>query len=82
MSLPQQAALLLDEMFSPDIAEELRRRGHDVIAVAADLRLRAMTDSELFALAVEQGRRCSRAAGRSHAADEARDLSSPHSSIG
>jgi len=57
VSLPQQAALLLDEMFPPAIADELRRRGHDVIAVAADPRLRSMTDSELFAWAVEQGRR-------------------------
>jgi hypothetical protein len=33
------ATLLLDEMFSPAIAAELRQRGHDVIAVAdrADL---------------------------------------------
>ena len=27
--------LLLDEMFSPAIAAELRRLGHDVVAVAA-----------------------------------------------
>jgi len=30
------ARLALDEMFSPQIAAELVRRGHDVVAVAAD----------------------------------------------
>ncbi len=50
-------ALLLDEMFPPVIAEELRRRGHDVIAVAADPQLRAMSDPELFAWAAQQRRR-------------------------
>jgi len=52
-----QVALLLDEMFSPVIAGELRRRGFDVIAVAADPQLRSMTDKELFIWAGEKGRR-------------------------
>ena len=33
-------------MFSPVIAQQLRERGHDVIAVAADPRLRALDDAE------------------------------------
>jgi hypothetical protein len=50
-------ALLLDEMFSPRLAEELRRRGHDVVAVAVDPQLRVMSDAELHAWAGAQGRR-------------------------
>jgi len=49
--------LLFDEMFSPVIADELRRRGHDVIAVAEDPSLRASSDADLFAWARERGRR-------------------------
>jgi hypothetical protein len=49
--------LLLDEMFSPTIAEELRRRGHDVIALAADAELRALSDPEVYTWAGDQGRR-------------------------
>lgn len=56
-SAPGRIAPLLDEMFPPVIAEELRRRGHDVIAVAADPQLRAKSDPELFAWATEQKRR-------------------------
>lgn len=51
------AALLLDEIFPPVIAEELRRCGHDVIAVAADTQLRAVTDSDLYAFAKREKRR-------------------------
>lgn len=40
--------LLLDEMFSPTIAEDLRRRGHDVLAVAGDPPFRSMSDPELY----------------------------------
>lgn len=47
--------LLLDEMHSPRLAEELRRRGHDVVAVAADPELRAMSDAELFRSAGPDG---------------------------
>ncbi|MGH8999862.1 MAG: DUF5615 family PIN-like protein [Acidimicrobiia bacterium] len=49
--------LLLDEMHTPVVAEELGRRGHDVIAVAAEPDLRALTDQELLTWAGEQGRR-------------------------
>ena len=40
--------LILDEMFSPKIAEILRNRGRQVIAVAERIDLRAMTDENLF----------------------------------
>jgi Domain of unknown function (DUF5615) len=41
-------ALLLDEMFSPQIADELAARGIDCRAVAADPLLRALSDLEIF----------------------------------
>ena len=41
--------LLLDEMFSPAIAAELRAFGHDVIAIAARPDLRSKSDEEVFA---------------------------------
>jgi hypothetical protein len=53
----RRVALLLDEMFSPAIAAELRRRGHDVIALAADPELRSMTDIELYVWATAEHRR-------------------------
>ena len=53
---PQQARLLLDEMFSPTVAAALRERQHDVIAVAERLDLRAMTDDEVFAWAIAGNR--------------------------
>lgn len=57
MSTPSGPALLLDEMFSPVIAQQLRERGRDVLAVAADPRLRAMDDAELYEWAGANGRR-------------------------
>ena len=57
MSPPVGPTLLLDEMFSPVIAEQLRDKGHDVLAVAADPRLRAMDDAELYEWARSNGRR-------------------------
>ena len=48
--------LLLDEMFSPVIAAALRDLGHDVIAVAEQPGLRAMTDEDVFAFAAAEGR--------------------------
>jgi hypothetical protein len=45
--------LLLDEMFSPYIAEQLRQRGHDVQAIAAYVEL---GDSEVLDLACLQQR--------------------------
>ncbi len=58
MTAPRpRVALLLYEIFSPSIAAELRRRGHDVTAVAAEPQLRSMSDPELYAWATAGGRR-------------------------
>ena len=54
---PGQVPLLLDEMFSPRIAEELRRRGHDVVALVVDPELRALSDHAVYAWATEHARR-------------------------
>jgi predicted nuclease of predicted toxin-antitoxin system len=56
MSRRPDARLLLDEMFSPAIAAELRERGHDVIAVADRPDLRARSDEEMFAWASAEQR--------------------------
>lgn len=48
--------LLLDEMLSPDIAEQLRQRGHDVIAVSERPDLRTEPDHVIFATAQEERR--------------------------
>lgn len=41
--------LLLDEMYPQAIAEQLRHRGHDVVAVTARPELRGLDDHHLFA---------------------------------
>jgi predicted nuclease of predicted toxin-antitoxin system len=46
-----EVTLLLDEMFSPAVAAELRALGHDVIAVADRPDLRSKSDEEVFAWA-------------------------------
>lgn len=43
--------LLLDEMLSPAIARELRKRGHDVLAIAEQAGWAALSDPEVMALA-------------------------------
>jgi hypothetical protein len=48
--------LLLDEMFSGAIAEHLRAKGHDVLAVVADSALIALPDEQIFAHAASTGR--------------------------
>lgn len=48
--------LLLDEMFSPAIAAELRELGHDVIAIADPPDLRSKSDEEVFAWASAETR--------------------------
>ena len=48
--------LLLDEMFSPEIAAELVKRGHDVVAVAADPALVGPPDEQVLEWATGQGR--------------------------
>lgn len=50
------ARLLLDEMLGDDIAGQLRTRGHDVLAVVAELGLVGMPDSGLLAHASTDGR--------------------------
>jgi len=49
-------ALLLDEMFSPAIADGLAARGIDCRAVVADALLRALSDLETFEAALLEGR--------------------------
>jgi hypothetical protein len=48
--------LLLDEMLSGDIAEQLHRRGHDVVAVEDDRALRGLADPDLFDRAQQDSR--------------------------
>jgi predicted nuclease of predicted toxin-antitoxin system len=47
--------LLLDEMWAPSIADVLRQRGHDVVAVAVRADLRGQPDDVIFAAAVAEG---------------------------
>jgi len=48
--------LLIDEHYPPSIAEQLRERGHDAVAVQEEADLRGMLDPDLFAEA--QRRSC------------------------
>jgi hypothetical protein len=48
--------LLIDEMYPPTIAEQLRARGGDVDAVTARPELRALADTEIFASAQQEQR--------------------------
>ncbi len=48
--------LLIDEMYPPAIAEQLRRSGHDVDAVTAQAELRSLPDADLFRAAQDQRR--------------------------
>jgi predicted nuclease of predicted toxin-antitoxin system len=48
--------LLLDEMIGPRVAQELRARGLDVIAVAERGDLRALSDDAVLDVAREDGR--------------------------
>ena len=51
------ARLLLDEHYAEEIASELRRLGHDVVAVVSDRELRGAGDADIFRWAAEHGRR-------------------------
>lgn len=51
------AALLLDEMFSAQLARSMRSHGHDVEAVVESPELRALTDADIFTWAAARGRR-------------------------
>jgi hypothetical protein len=53
----EHVALLLDEMHAPVVAQALRDLGHDVMSVAENPDLRALTDDELFAWAADRDRR-------------------------
>lgn len=55
--VPHAVALVLDEMHAPVVAQALRKLGHDIVAVAEEPDLRAMTDPELFLWAARCGRR-------------------------
>ena len=48
--------LLLDEMLSAEIAEQIRSRGHDALAVDKTPELRGLPDPDLFAQAQKQER--------------------------
>ena len=48
--------LLLDEMLSASIAEQLRKRGHDATAVEDSPTLRGLADPDLFDQAEQDGR--------------------------
>ena len=48
--------LLLDEMLSAQISEQIRARGHDALAVDETSELRGFADPDLFAQAQEQER--------------------------
>jgi hypothetical protein len=48
--------LLLDEMFSDDIARQLRTKGYDVISAVADLALVGLLDDQVLAYATAEGR--------------------------
>jgi hypothetical protein len=48
--------LLLDEMFAGAIAEQLRSKGHDVLAVVADPGLIGLSDDQILAHAANTGR--------------------------
>jgi predicted nuclease of predicted toxin-antitoxin system len=48
--------LLLDEMWPPEAARQLRRRGHDVMAVAERPELRGKPDEVVFSAAQAEGR--------------------------
>lgn len=48
--------LLLDEMIGPRVAQELRNRGLDVVAVAERTDLRALPDEAVLDVARDEGR--------------------------
>lgn len=48
--------LLLDEMFSDTIAQQLRAKGYDVISVVAHAALVALPDDQILAYATTEGR--------------------------
>ena len=65
--------LLLDEMFSPAIAAELRSRGHDVVAIKEHPELQAKSDPDVVSLA--------RAEQRAIVTNNVRDLRPLHAEL-
>ncbi|MEV4707989.1 DUF5615 family PIN-like protein [Actinoplanes sp. NPDC049316] len=57
MSQPTEPAirLLLDEMFSQTIADALRAKGHEVVALVGNTEMRAMPDEDVYAWAAANG---------------------------
>ena len=53
---PRRVRLLIDEMYTPAVAEQLRARGHDALAVREVLELRALPDRALLEWATADGR--------------------------
>jgi hypothetical protein len=51
-----RSPLLLDEMFSDAIAQQLRAKGRDVLAVIADPALVSLPDDQILAHAASAGR--------------------------
>ena len=49
--------LLLDEMFPGRLADRLRQRGHNVIAITDDPELRALSDADVYSWAAAHRRR-------------------------
>jgi hypothetical protein len=50
------SSLLLDEMLSDAIAQQLRAKGHDVIAIVADPALVSLPDDQILSHAAAAGR--------------------------
>jgi len=48
--------LLLDEMLGAKVADQLRKKGHDVYGIAENANLRSMTDADVLELATIEGR--------------------------
>lgn len=49
-------ALLLDEMLSPKVAEQLRLRGHDAYAITERPDLVGLSDEQVLAVSADEGR--------------------------
>lgn len=49
-------SVLLDEMYPPALAQQLRELGHDVLAVAAEAELVGADDATVLSAALEQRR--------------------------
>jgi hypothetical protein len=48
--------LLLDQHYSPTIAQQLRKRAHDIVSVEEELHLRGRADREVWNYAVAEQR--------------------------